>query len=847
MAAGSYSVLILCEERVDRKVLFDVFDGLEIGAIYSAQTVDQAAEFVSQIPINVLALELAFSRSDLDQLFEEFFDRSPDGRIVAVVPVEERQTGFSWEFLPPRVTECLASPVVPGEALFRISRMLSDPSFERGQTDDLTFDGVPVPFVLSDPKSGEIIAVNRAFELLSGDDPDEWKGTKFASVGLVLDSERRKELEFSLRQEGAVEFECVFQRRNGPQVTVRVDRRLGTHDGAMTYLTVLQDITSIRRLQTGLTLAANLFASVLRPGNAGVDEIAGWLSMDIFMVAAVERTGTVKIAALHSKGGDVSYLNDPRMHLPYEKLMNGQEVISAANARKVVGKDPFVVENNIAAYIGLPIASSSGTVIGVVIAAREEPLIDAGSTIDALRLVSAYFGSRWENRQLKTQSEVRGLHDSLTGLPNRMLFNDRLKLSLNEAQRSGESFAVMFVDLDRFKNINDSLGHAVGDQVLRGVAERLVDSVRTSDTVARYAGDEFTVILRHIVQKQDVMRVAQKINEVLSRPLKVHGQDELFVTASVGVSVYPDDGRSAEDLLKNADMAMYSAKGMGRNTFQSFQARDQEASQQRAMLESKLRHAVANEELRVYYQPQVSAITEDIVGMEALIRWEHPELGLISPGFFIPLAEETGLIVPIGEWLMREAIMDTRGWHDQFGLPLTLGVNLSPLQLMQANLLEVVEESLNQANLEPQYLDLEVTESMSIKSIDGLRERLEALRDLGCKVSIDDFGTGQASLDYLKRFPADRIKIDQSFVRNIGVDPDDAAIVKATIEMAHSLSMGVIAEGVEEEDHLTFLRELGCEELQGFLFCRPLPTEAFTQMLTEREALRAGGAVSYTE
>jgi diguanylate cyclase (GGDEF)-like protein len=429
-------------------------------------------------------------------------------------------------------------------------------------------------------------------------------------------------------------------------------------------------------------------------------------------------------------------------------------------------------------------------------------------------------------------------------LPNRLLFNDRLETTIKEGHRTGETFAVLFVDLDRFKNINDSLGHGVGDQVLIAVSKRLRASVRASDTVARYAGDEFTMILRHIVQRDDVMRIAEKIIRVMEAPLTLADGSELHITASIGVSFYPDDATSAERLLKHADVAMYSAKGMGRNNFQTYVAVPEEAHQQRLALESKLRMAEKNNELRVYYQPQIDAETEDIAGMEALIRWEHPELGMISPGFFIPIAEENGLIISIGEWVMRTACADTKRWQMRFGGELRVGVNMSALQLRQPNLVQLVAEVLRDTGLEARLLDLEVTESISVKSIPNLLETLQGLRDLGCKISIDDFGTGQSSLDYIKRFPADRIKIDQTFVRNIGVDPDDEAIVRATISMAHNLNRGVVAEGVEIEEHFDFLRAEGCEELQGYLFCRPLPAASFENLLAERERVFRGSQSS---
>jgi diguanylate cyclase (GGDEF)-like protein len=510
---------------------------------------------------------------------------------------------------------------------------------------------------------------------------------------------------------------------------------------------------------------------------AAVRSVVDWLALDFaaLVQARPEQTGEVETLAIHHRFTPAADTPDPVQQASVKTVLGGKEIVQLADAWKNL-EDAFV----------------------------------------------------------RDQGRARGLQDALTGLPNRLLFNDRLESTIQEAHRTGEMFAVVFVDLDRFKNINDSLGHAVGDQVLIAVSKRLRASVRASDTVARYAGDEFTMILRHIVQRDDVMRIAEKIVRAMEAPLQLAGGLELNITASLGLSFYPDDATDAERLLKHADVAMYSAKGMGRNNFQAYVAVPEESHQQRLALESKLRQAEKNGELRVFYQPQIDGVTEDIIGMEALIRWEHPELGMISPGFFIPLAEESGLIVPVGEWILRAACRDTRDWYQRYGLPLRVGVNLSPLQLRQPGFVERVASVLEETGLDPRQLDLEVTESISMKSIPGLLETLHGLRGLGCSISIDDFGTGQSSLDYIKRFPADRIKIDQAFVRNIGVDPDDEAIVRATISMAHNLNRQVVAEGVEIEQHLEFLREQGCEVLQGFLFCRPVPPATFENLLKER-------------
>ncbi len=528
---------------------------------------------------------------------------------------------------------------------------------------------------------------------------------------------------------------------------------------------------------------------------------------------------------------------DPLQGGTLKLVLDGRPVLLPSITPQLAGSDEFIHAMGFGAFAGLPLLDERRNLLGALLIGSEKTWRGQPLLAETLRVAAARFGFDLELQRAREQGRAKGLQDSLTGLPNRLLFNDRMETTLREAHRTGEMFAVLFVDLDRFKNINDSLGHAVGDKVLHAVAQRLRKAVRGSDTVSRYAGDEFTLILRHITQRDDVKRIAEKIVNLMEVPLSLEGNSELRITASIGVSFYPGDAITTDDLLRYADVAMYNAKSMGRNNFQIYQAVSEDSNQQRIALENNLRKAEQNGELRVFYQPQIDAKTEDIVGMEALVRWEHPDLGMISPGFFIPLAEESGLIVGIGEWVLRTACVDAYNWQQRYGLPLRIGVNLSAVQLRQKNLSEVVAAALRDSGLDPGSLELEVTESINVDTVSDLIENMEALHQIGCQISIDDFGTGHASLDYLRRLPARRIKIDQSFVRNIGVDPDDEAIVKATIEMAHNLNRDVVAEGVEIEPHLRFLREHGCDEVQGYLFCRPLASMAFDRMLAERQRL----------
>ncbi len=446
----------------------------------------------------------------------------------------------------------------------------------------------------------------------------------------------------------------------------------------------------------------------------------------------------------------------------------------------------------------------------------------------------------------RRQSEQQILHmayyDSLTNLPNRSLFQDRLCQAIALAERHHRKTAILFLDLDNFKRINDTLGHRVGDLLLQGVADRLANSVRKSDaivhqspgladtTVARLGGDEFTILLTEINQIQDAGKVAQRFIEILSQPFVLDGH-EVFVTASAGIAVYPVDGVDVDALLKNADTAMYHAKEQGKNNYQ-FYRRDMNATAfQELSLENDLRRALEHDEFELYYQPQLDIRTGQFIGMEALIRWKHPKRGMVSPAEFIPLAEQTGLIVPIGEWVLLTACAQNKAWQDAGLSSIPVSVNLSGHQFTQRNLVSTLKSSLDVSGLAPQYLILEITESIVMRNTDATISLLHELNEMGLRLAMDDFGIGYSSFSYLKQFPLYAIKIDQSFIRDIDTNADDAAIAKAIIAMADSLKLAAIAEGVETEQQLEVLRELGCGGAQGYLLSYPLPVEEATTLL----------------
>jgi diguanylate cyclase (GGDEF)-like protein len=411
-----------------------------------------------------------------------------------------------------------------------------------------------------------------------------------------------------------------------------------------------------------------------------------------------------------------------------------------------------------------------------------------------------------------------------------MLLNDRVNQAIVYAPRINKKVAVLFLDLDGFKHINDSLGHPIGDKLLQSVAKRLVKCVRATDTVSRQGGDEFVVLLSEMEQSEDAAITARRMLQIIAEGHSVDDHD-LFVTASIGVSVYPDDGVDAETLIKNADMAMYQAKENGRQSYQFFKPAMNVRAVARQSIEESLRRALERQEFSLVYQPKVSLKTGEITGAEALLRWTHPTRGPISPAKFIPVAEDSGLILPIDRWVLRQACIQTRAWADSGLTPISISVNVSAMEFRNEKFLEGIFAILKDTGLDPRFLELELTESVLMKRPAATESILKALRSRGVQLAVDDFGTGYSSLSYLRKFSMDVLKIDQSFVRQITTAPDEASIVTAMISMGRSLNLRVVAEGVETPEELAFLRARDCDEAQGYYFGRPVPPDQFAKML----------------
>ena len=435
-------------------------------------------------------------------------------------------------------------------------------------------------------------------------------------------------------------------------------------------------------------------------------------------------------------------------------------------------------------------------------------------------------------RKIENELDHQAHHDALTGLPNRVLLNEKLEYAIREAKQNNTKVALLFIDLDHFKEINDSLGHDVGDEVLKNITSRLHEIIGEVDTISRLGGDEFTVILKDLTQVQDASLIAEKLLQILSKAIEIQ-EHTLDVSCSIGISIYPDDGENAQNLLKYADSAMYKAKEEGRNNYQYYSSEMTELAFERVVMQTALKAGIKNEEFLVYYQPQVNGATNKLIGMEALVRWQHSTMGLVSPAKFIPLAEATGLIVELDRYVMKSAMMQIVKWYSQGLNPGVLAMNLAVKQLKQDDFIEIMKSLLQETNCKPEWIELEITESQVMTNPEEAIKLLQAIKELGIELAIDDFGTGYSSLAYLKKLPIDKLKIDQEFVRGLPNDEEDSGITKAVIALAQSLNLKVIAEGVETKEQKDFLVANGCENIQGYYYSKPVPAHEFEVILRD--------------
>jgi diguanylate cyclase (GGDEF)-like protein/PAS domain S-box-containing protein len=678
-------------------------------------------------------------------------------------------------------------------------------------------DASPLGIFVSDVQ-GDCVYTNAAYHRISGLTFEETLGTKW-STAIHPDDRQRVLAEWRDAAGGGASFQTEFRflQPNGSVVWARVNSAamndgLAVNGGVKT----VEDISQRKAAEFALQAVEEALFEERERAQVTLDSIGdAVLTTDLqgkvtyLNVAAEALTGWSREDALGRPLSEVFHIIDGGTRQaapdPAQQAIKENRTVGLAADSILVRRDggESAIEDSAA-----PIHDRDGRVAGAVIV----------------------FHDVSESRAMVLKMAHLAHHDFLTGLPNRALLTERLSQAIGLARRRGKQVALLFVDLDYFKHINDSLGHAVGDQVLQSAARRLSACVRTTDTVCRQGGDEFVILLAEIEQPQDAALVAEKLLVALAEPQLI-GQHEIHVTLSIGISVYPDDGIDGDTVMENADAAMYHAKASGRNNYQFFTAGMNSHAVRRLFVETGLRRALRQSEFRLHYQPQIDLASGAMTGTEALIRWLDPVLGLIEPEQFVPIAEECGLIVPIGRWVLREACRQVRSWLDAGLHAVPVAVNISALEFRHQGFVDEVALILKETGLAPRYLELELTENILMHDTESSAQVLASLKAMGVQLAIDDFGTGYSSLGYLKRFPIDTLKIDQSFVQDLATDADDATIVSAVIGMGRNLKQRVIAEGVETQEQLAFLRTQRCAQGQGFLFNRPLPAEDFAHLL----------------
>jgi diguanylate cyclase (GGDEF)-like protein/PAS domain S-box-containing protein len=711
---------------------------------------------------------------------------------------------------------------------------------------------------------GRYLVANPMLASIYGYDSPEELMASITNIGLQLyvDPLRRAEFMLMMGEEGGVKsFESQVYRKDGSIIWISEKiRPLYNPNGQIIgYEGSVEDISDRKRAEEELRKRDRLLQAVAEAARYLLAEIdyEKAISQALEMLGQAAEVDRAYIVANHphpiSDGAAMSLRStwsqgslEPLIHQPhwqnrlysefsqsdwYGTLSSGRS-ISRAIEEFPVAEQSLLDLDNIQSLLAVPIFLGSEFWGWIGFADTQQERRWSVHEESTLFTMAASISSALQRQQTEEFIRYRALHDLLTDLPNRTLFNEQLSLAIPNASRQAKTLAVMFLDLDRFKTINDTLGHTVGDDLLKYVAQRLKNCLRAGDIVARWGGDEFIILLPQIEQVEDATGAAQRILQGLDSVFHLEGY-ELYVTSSIGIALLNEDSCDAETLIKNADTALYYAKEQGRNQYQFYQPSMNTKAPERLKLEKRLRQALEKEEFSLFYQPRVELATGAIAGMEALIRWQNPEMGAVSPGVFIPVAEESGLIIPIGEWVLRTACLQNKAWQDEGLSPLCIAVNLSPLQFRQPQLVETVAGILAETGLEPHYLELEITETTAIEDLEFTRTVLQKLEQMGVRLAIDDFGTGHSSLSRLQLLPLHNLKIDRSFIQDLTQDVRVSHIVTAVVTLGRSLGLSIIAEGVEKAEELEFLKSINCESVQGYFFYRPLSVEAATEVLRQ--------------
>ncbi|OYX31083.1 MAG: diguanylate cyclase [Hydrogenophilales bacterium 32-62-9] len=817
------TVLLIEDDPADAKLIQDALAGTE-NSLFHVEWVARLADALDRLQgerFEVVLLDLSLPDSRGLEAFDQIFQAAPDSLILVLSGLTDEDTAH--QAMQRGAHDYLSKGHVDAHWLPRALRYVIDRKTAQGalQGSEERFramsDASPLGIFVSDAE-GSCIYTNQAHHTISGLSLEQTLGTNWSTAIHPEDRERVR-AEWIDAARGHAPFQTEFRFLQGDEsiVWTRVNSA-AMLDGKkwIGLVQTVEDITERKEAEFVLQAAEESLFEEKERAQVTLNSIGdAVMTTDIhgrvtyLNLVAETMTGWSCEDAIGQPVADVFHILDGTTRLaaanPMLRAMADDETVGLGTDSVLVRRDGFesAIEDSAA-----PIHNRDGQVVGAVIV----------------------FHDVSESRAMALEMAHLAQHDFLTSLPNRLLLIERFAHAIKMAQRNHKQVGLLFIDLDNFKHINDSLGHAIGDQLLQSVANRLVECVRTTDTVCRQGGDEFVILLAEISQPLDAAQVAASLRAALDVPHRIDGH-ELHISLSVGISIFPDDGTEVDVLMQNADTAMYHAKASGRNNYQFFKAEMNTRAVRRQRVEGSLRRALKQDEFLLHYQPKIDLATGAMTGAEALIRWQDPELGILYPAHFIPIAEENGLIVPIGRWVLREACRQVQAWLDS-GLPaVPVAVNISAMEFRHDSFLKWLALILKETGLAPRYLQLELTESILMHDAESSASVLDALKTMGVKLAIDDFGTGYSSLSYLKRFPIDTLKIDQSLVRDIVTDADDATIVAAVIGMGKNLKQRVIAEGVETREQLAFLQAQHCDEGQGFHFSHPVSAEQFARLL----------------
>lgn len=824
-AVTATKVLLIEDDTADAKLIQDALAGAGDKPFHVewVPSLSSAIKRLASEEFEVILLDLTLPDSKGLEAFDQVFAAAPDALILVLSGLTDDDTAQLAMAMERGAHDYFSKGHVDAHWLPRALHYVIDRKLSRSalQGSEERFramsDASPLGIFVSD-MDGSCIYTNAAYQKISGLTSEQTLGTNW-STAIHPEDRARVLAEWHSAAHGEAPFQTEFRflQQDEQIVWTRVSSA-AMHNGKkwLGLVQTVEDVTERKSVERVLQEAEeSLFAEKERAqvtlnsiGDAVLaTDLEGTLT---YMNRTAETmTGWSRADALGKPMADVFKLIDSTTRLPgtnpmLQAISENKTVEMGTNCLLVHRDGSEVAIEDSAA----PIHNRDGQVIGSVIVFHD---------------VSA-------SRAMALEMAHLAQHDFLTSLPNRLLLMERFSHAIRMAQRNRKQVGLLFIDLDHFKHINDSLGHAIGDQLLQSVANRLAACVRATDTICRQGGDEFVVLLAEIGQPQDAAHVAETLRTALALPHLIDTH-ELHVTLSIGISIFPDDGTDVDVLMQNADTAMYYAKASGRDHHQFFRVDMNTCAVRRLNLDKSLRRALRQNEFVLHYQPKINLSTGMMTGSEALIRWQDPELGIVMPAQFVPIAEENGLIVPIGQWVLREACRQVKAWLDA-GLPVVpVSVNISAVEFRHGHFLGGLALILEETGLEPRYLELELTESILMHDVETSAAVLQALKSMGVQLAIDDFGTGYSSLSYLKRFPIDTLKIDQSFVRDIVTDTDDATIVDAVIGMGRNLKQRVIAEGVETQAQLTFLQDRQCDEGQGFHFSHPVSAEAFARLL----------------